>query len=314
MPSPYMDHRGDREGRGRGRMDRGEREREGRGDRDRDRDRGMWDDHARHMELSPGQRGDHEERYAPGYPDEGERYGGGQRGDFERGERGRYGFEEDDRGGRFGRGDEERMRYGRGYGGPQGGYGMGQSGYAAGYDSGRGMSRDTSQGSMGGYGMGPQGQGMGYGGQGMHGQGMSGHGQYGQGMQDRQGMQGQQRGQGEHRGKGPSGYTRSDERIKEQVCDLLTDDPDVDASGIDIQVKNGEVTLTGTVPDRRMKRMAEECIENCSGVKDVTNNLKVQQQQDGQGQKESRGGTIGQSGPTGSQHDKDDNNRSRARS
>lgn len=82
-------------------------------------------------------------------------------------------------------------------------------------------------------------------------------------------------GMGQHRGKGPRGYTRSDERIKETVCEALTDDAHIDASGIDVEVKNGEVTLSGMVPDRRTKRMAEDLVENLSGVRDVTNQLKI---------------------------------------
>lgn len=78
-----------------------------------------------------------------------------------------------------------------------------------------------------------------------------------------------------HRGKGPAGYTRSDERIRENVCEALADDDRVDASNIEVTVKNGEVTLTGTVDDRQSKRIAEECIENLSGVKDVQNQLRV---------------------------------------
>lgn len=78
-----------------------------------------------------------------------------------------------------------------------------------------------------------------------------------------------------HRGKGPSGYTRSDERIRESVCEALADDDRVDASNIEVTVKAGEVILTGTVEDRMQKRMAEECIENLSGVKDVQNQLRV---------------------------------------
>jgi hypothetical protein len=80
-----------------------------------------------------------------------------------------------------------------------------------------------------------------------------------------------------HRGKGPAGYTRSDERIRENVCEALADDDRVDASNIEVTVKNGEVILTGTVEDRQSKRMAEECIENLSGVKDVQNQLRVGQ-------------------------------------
>lgn len=80
---------------------------------------------------------------------------------------------------------------------------------------------------------------------------------------------------GLHRGKGPRGYTRSDERIKETVCEALTDDSHIDASGIDVEVKNGEVTLSGMVPDRQTKRAAEDLVESLSGVRDVTNQLKV---------------------------------------
>jgi hypothetical protein len=78
-----------------------------------------------------------------------------------------------------------------------------------------------------------------------------------------------------HRGKGPAGYIRSDERIRENVCEALSDDDRVDASNIEVTVKSGEVTLAGTVEDRLQKRLAEECIENISGVNDVQNLLRV---------------------------------------
>jgi len=50
----------------------------------------------------------------------------------------------------------------------------------------------------------------------------------------------------------------------------------VDASEIEVQVSNGEVTLTGTVDSREAKRAAEEAAEECSGVKDVQNRIRVQ--------------------------------------
>ncbi len=78
-----------------------------------------------------------------------------------------------------------------------------------------------------------------------------------------------------HRGKGPVGYTRSDERIRELVCDALTDDHYVDATHIEVTVRNGEVTLAGTVDDRVQKRMAEACVESVGGVKDVHNQLRI---------------------------------------
>lgn len=80
-----------------------------------------------------------------------------------------------------------------------------------------------------------------------------------------------------YRGHGPSGYTRSDERIMEDACDALTDDWGVDARQISVTVNNGEVTLDGTVPSREHKRRAEDCVEDLSGVKHVQNNLRIQE-------------------------------------
>jgi hypothetical protein len=81
--------------------------------------------------------------------------------------------------------------------------------------------------------------------------------------------------QGPHRGKGPKGYTRADGRIREHVCDVLMEDSHVDASGIEVQVQNGEVTLNGSVDDRSTKRRAEELAGEIIGVKIVRNRLRV---------------------------------------
>lgn len=78
-----------------------------------------------------------------------------------------------------------------------------------------------------------------------------------------------------HRGRGPKNYSRSDDRIREDVSDRLTDDPLVDASEIEVSVQNQEVTLTGTVASRNERRLAEECVEGVSGVKYVQNNLRI---------------------------------------
>jgi hypothetical protein len=40
------------------------------------------------------------------------------------------------------------------------------------------------------------------------------------------------------------------------------------------------VTLRGTVPNRRQKRIAEDIVESCGGVQDVTNNLKARDKGD----------------------------------
>jgi osmotically-inducible protein OsmY len=112
---------------------------------------------------------------------------------------------------------------------------------------------------------------------------------------------GLQRGMGSMAGKGPKGYVRSDERIREDVCECLTDDPHLDASSIEVKVKNGEVTLSGTVESRDAKRHAEELTDRVSGVKDVQNSLRVQNasRTTEAGGKGKRGGTANpRVGPT----------------
>jgi hypothetical protein len=78
----------------------------------------------------------------------------------------------------------------------------------------------------------------------------------------------------DHRGRGPKSYVRSDARIAEDVNDRLTEDVWIDASAIEVSVAEGEVTLAGTVEDRRAKRRAEDVAEDVAGVKHVQNNLR----------------------------------------
>jgi osmotically-inducible protein OsmY len=78
-----------------------------------------------------------------------------------------------------------------------------------------------------------------------------------------------------HEGRGPKGYRRSDDRIREDVSDRLTDDPYVDATEIEIVVADAEVTLTGSVDSRNARRRAEDLAERVSGVTHVQNNLRV---------------------------------------
>jgi len=84
-----------------------------------------------------------------------------------------------------------------------------------------------------------------------------------------------------YHGKGPKGYRRSDERIREDVCDLLSDDPRIDASNLEVAVKECEVTLSGTVNSRYDKRLVEDLAEGISGVKDVHNTVRVAAEQSG---------------------------------
>jgi osmotically-inducible protein OsmY len=81
---------------------------------------------------------------------------------------------------------------------------------------------------------------------------------------------------GRFAGRGPKGWRRSDDRIREDINERLTDHPDIDASDIEVQVKNGEVTLTGAVDARYTKRLAEDISESVSGVREVHNQLRIQ--------------------------------------
>ena len=77
-------------------------------------------------------------------------------------------------------------------------------------------------------------------------------------------------------GKGPKGFRRTDEKIRDEVCEALYRDNSVDASEIEVSVKDAEVILSGTVSGRRMKRLAEDCADSVSGVSDVRNEIRVQ--------------------------------------
>jgi osmotically-inducible protein OsmY len=81
-------------------------------------------------------------------------------------------------------------------------------------------------------------------------------------------------------GKGPKGYKRTDDRIKEDVCECLSRSARVDASDIEVSVQDGCVTLSGTVENKMIKRAAEAEIENLSGVDDVKNELKAKKASD----------------------------------
>jgi osmotically-inducible protein OsmY len=89
------------------------------------------------------------------------------------------------------------------------------------------------------------------------------------------------RGEGRFRGRGPKNYRRSDDRLREIICDRLTDNEWIDASDVEVNVVVAEVILTGTVDSRYAKRLAENIAESVSGVSNVQNNLRVQSYQAG---------------------------------
>lgn len=76
-------------------------------------------------------------------------------------------------------------------------------------------------------------------------------------------------------GRGPKDYVRTDARIREDVCERLSWDDEVDATDVSVIVTDGEVTLEGTVETRHMKRLAEDLAESVAGVQDVHNSIRV---------------------------------------
>ncbi|WP_063552802.1 BON domain-containing protein [Burkholderia territorii] len=75
--------------------------------------------------------------------------------------------------------------------------------------------------------------------------------------------------------RGPKGYTRSDERIREDVCERLARALDIDVSDVSVQVRDGRVELDGTVPSRWMKHDIEDIADSCMCVRDVENRVRV---------------------------------------
>jgi hypothetical protein len=187
-------------------------------------------------------------------------------------------------GNRFGRDEDERSRRGD-FG--SGSYGRRSSFGGGAYEGGYGGSSGSGQ--YGGFGRGGQGyEGSAYGG------GFGGGMSLDEGRFSTRPNYGQS--QTRRSGNSPKGYKRSDDRIREDVCDRLSERWDVDSGGIEVSVSNGEVTLSGNVPERGMKFRAESICDGVSGVSEVHNQLRVQQdQQSRQGQSEQGAGNGGSS-------------------
>ena len=76
--------------------------------------------------------------------------------------------------------------------------------------------------------------------------------------------------------------------------------PEIDASEIEVTVESGEVTLTGTVDNRRIKHLVEDIAEGISGVKDVNNQLRVNRGSTMAGGGSNSWGTSGRTSDTSS--------------
>lgn len=79
--------------------------------------------------------------------------------------------------------------------------------------------------------------------------------------------------------RGPRNYKRSDERISDDIHEKIDRHLDVDAREVIIEVKDGDVTIRGTVFSRADKRLVEEMAEDVFGVKNVQNMLRVNREE-----------------------------------
>jgi hypothetical protein len=84
-------------------------------------------------------------------------------------------------------------------------------------------------------------------------------------------------------GRAPKGYQRSDERIREDICDGLMMSW-MNAENVEVQVRNGEVTLLGLVKSRNEKRAIEALAESVLGVKELLNMLRVERPEQPRGE------------------------------
>jgi len=77
------------------------------------------------------------------------------------------------------------------------------------------------------------------------------------------------------RNRGPRNWQRSDERIREDVCERLAALDDVDVSDVSVSVQQGTVRLTGSVVERSDKHRIEDVADDSAGVRDVDNQIRV---------------------------------------
>ena len=82
----------------------------------------------------------------------------------------------------------------------------------------------------------------------------------------------EQRGGGERR---ISQRRRPDAQLAQELQEILSKDPELDSTEIEVEVEGGAVTLRGVVDSSDARLLAEELVESVSGVREVHNNLKV---------------------------------------
>jgi osmotically-inducible protein OsmY len=79
---------------------------------------------------------------------------------------------------------------------------------------------------------------------------------------------------------GPRARRKPDESLREEIREILTADPELEATDIEVEVEGGAVTLRGAVTDSDARLLAEELVESLAGVREVHNRLRVEREED----------------------------------
>jgi osmotically-inducible protein OsmY len=78
----------------------------------------------------------------------------------------------------------------------------------------------------------------------------------------------------------PRVQRRPDETLAQEIREILTHDPELDARSIEVEVEGGAVTLRGAVVEPDAVLLAEELVESLPGVREVHNRLRVEREED----------------------------------
>jgi hypothetical protein len=107
------------------------------------------------------------------------------------------------------------------------------------------------------------------------------------------------------RGNPFKGFKKSDQRLTEDLGEALMDDG-IDCGNVEVQIKDGVVTLTGEVNDRTDKYRIEQIAADMTGVSDVENQIRLakrgsrEESSSGSGRQSDTSSSYGQSGTSSS--------------
>lgn len=75
----------------------------------------------------------------------------------------------------------------------------------------------------------------------------------------------------DHRGHGPRDWRKSDDRLREEVCEALAADATLDARDLNVGADDTDIVLSGVAPCVEARARAEEIAARVVGVRAVHN-------------------------------------------